>query len=54
VSPAPGGQFAALEDPRHEPGVLHLDATQPLSDLGLAVVRWVRNSGAPVALENRS
>lgn len=46
-------QFAALEDPRAEPGVLHLDATQPLADLGAAVVRWVRNASAPANLENR-
>lgn len=47
-------QFAALEDPRHEPGVLHLDATQPLNDLGSAVVRWVRSAQTPATLENRS
>lgn len=47
-------QFAALEDPRDEPGVLRLDATQPLEDLGSAVVRWVRKASAPAALENRS
>lgn len=47
-------QFAALEDPRHEPGVLHLDATQSLNDLGAAVVRWVRNASAPATLENRT
>ena len=47
-------QFAALEDPRHEPGVLHLDATQSLNDLGAAVVRWVHNASAPATLENRS
>lgn len=47
-------QFAALEDPRFEPGVLHLDATQPLDELGSAVVRWVRNAPAPAILENRS
>lgn len=47
-------QFAALEDPRHEPGVLHLDATRSLTDLGSAVVRWVRSAPAPATLENRS
>lgn len=47
-------QFAALEDPRHESGVLHLDATQPLKDLGSAVVRWVRSAPAPATLENRA
>lgn len=46
-------QFAALEDPRAEPGVLHLDATQPLADLGAAVVRWVRAVPVPATLENR-
>ena len=39
-------QFAALEDPRQEPGVLPLDATQSLDDLGSAVVRWVRSAAA--------
>ncbi len=47
-------QFAALEDPRLELGVLHLDATQPLKDLGSAVVRWVRSAPAPANLENRA
>jgi gluconokinase len=47
-------QFAALEDPRAEPGVLHLDATQSLNDLGAAVVRWVRNASAPATVENRT
>ena len=47
-------QFAALEDPRHEPGVLHLDATRPLPDLGSAVVRWVDGPPTPATLENRS
>ena len=47
-------QFAALEDPRGEPGVLHLDATQSLNDLGSAVVRWMRSAQIPSTLENRS
>jgi gluconokinase len=50
-------QFAALEDPRQEPGVLPLDATQSLDDLGSAVVRWVRSAAAaanPQSLETRS
>ena len=50
-------QFAALEDPRQEPGVLPLDATQSLDDLGSAVVRWVRSAGTaanPQSLETRS
>lgn len=50
-------QFAALEDPRQEPGVLPLDATQSLDDLGSAVVRWVRSAAAaanPQSPETRS
>lgn len=47
-------QFATLEDPRDEPGVLHLDATLPLPDLGSAVVRWVHESPTPATLESRS
>lgn len=47
-------QFAALEDPRHEPGVLHLDAVEPLEHLTAAVVRWVHTAPAPATLENRS
>lgn len=40
-------QFATLEDPRDEPGVLPLDASQSLQDLGSAVVRWVRRTETP-------
>jgi len=40
-------QFATLEDPRDEPGVLPLDASQSLQDLGSAVVRWVRRTATP-------
>lgn len=47
-------QFATLEDPRREPGVLPLDATRPLSELGAAVVHWVHGSAAPHSLELRS
>lgn len=48
-------QFATLEDPRLEPGVLPLDATQSLKDLGVAVVRWVRNTTTTAQpLETRS
>ncbi len=47
-------QFAALEDPRLEPGVLHLDAVEPLEQLADSVARWVRNAAAPVTLESRS
>jgi gluconokinase len=45
-------QFATLEDPRHEPGVLPLNASQSLQDLGAAVVRWVRTETP--SLETRS
>ncbi len=37
-------QFTTLEDPSDEPGVLRLDATRPLPELGAAVVRWVRGT----------
>jgi gluconokinase len=49
-------QFATLEDPRLEPGVLPLDATQSLKDLGAAVVRWVCSTTTTAAqpLETRS
>ena len=48
-------QFATLEDPRLEPGVLALDATQPLKDLGAAVVRWVHSTSTTAQpLETRS
>ena len=47
-------QFATLEDPRREPGVLPLDATRPLAELGAAVVHWVQGSAAPHSLELRS
>jgi gluconokinase len=33
-------QFATLESPEGEPGVLVLDATQPVADLVAAVVTW--------------
>ncbi len=46
-------QFATLEDPRHEPGVLALNATRPLEELGAAVVRWVQGSAASHAVEAR-
>jgi gluconokinase len=47
-------QFAALEDPRLEPGVLRLDAAEPLEQLTASVVRWVHATPAPATLENRS
>jgi gluconokinase len=37
-------QFAALEDPSQEPGVLPLDATLPLEALASAVVHWVHGA----------
>ncbi|OGB14447.1 MAG: gluconokinase [Burkholderiales bacterium RIFCSPLOWO2_12_67_14] len=39
-------QFTTLEDPSQEPGVLRLDATRPLPELGAAVVRWMRGAEA--------
>ncbi|MGQ3117475.1 MAG: gluconokinase [Hydrogenophaga sp.] len=47
-------QFATLEDPRREPGVLPLDATRPLAELGEAVVHWVHGNATPHSLELRS
>ena len=39
-------QFAALEDPAGEPGVLAVDACQPLEQVTQQVVRWLRQAGA--------
>lgn len=39
-----GSQFAALEDPSGEPGVLTLDATAPLDHLVQTTLRWIRPS----------
>jgi gluconokinase len=47
-------QFAALEDPRGEPGVLHLDAVEPLDQLAASVVRWVHAAAGTTSLEARS
>lgn len=47
-------QFATLEDPRTEAGVLPLDATRPLDELGAAVVRWVQSTESLPSLEIRS
>ncbi len=47
-------QFAALEDPRSEPGVLRLDAAEPLEQLTASVVRWVHATPSPATLENPS
>lgn len=48
-------QFAALEDPSGEPGVLALDARAPLDELVQAVVRWIDTTTeaamTPAALE---
>jgi gluconokinase len=38
-------QFAALEDPAGEPGVLAVDACLPLETLARQVVNWVRGPG---------
>nr|WP_245783668.1 gluconokinase, GntK/IdnK-type [Paracidovorax konjaci] len=42
-------QFATLESPRGEPGVLPLDATRPVHELAAAAARWMREdaAGAP-------
>ncbi|HSI60696.1 MAG TPA: gluconokinase [Ideonella sp.] len=37
-------QFAALESPAGEPGVLTLDATLPLPDLTVLVLDWLKGS----------
>ncbi|MFN4120838.1 gluconokinase [Acidovorax sp.] len=39
-------QFQTLEDPSQETGVLRLDATLPLADLGKQVQRWLETSAA--------
>ena len=38
-------QFAALEDPAHEPGVLVVDACRPLEQVAQQVVSWLRQPG---------
>ena len=38
-------QFAALEDPAREPGVLAVDACQPLDEVTRRVVGWLRQPG---------
>ncbi|AKJ28166.1 gluconokinase [Caldimonas brevitalea] len=40
-------QFAALESPVGEPGVLRVDATQPLDALTAQVVSWLAAGGRP-------
>lgn len=47
-------QFATLEDPRRESGVLPLDATRPLAELASAVVHWVHGTATPQPQEVRS
>jgi gluconokinase len=42
-------QFATLEDPSAEPGVLALDATLPPQDLAYAAAAWLRNLNTPQA-----
>ena len=44
-------QFETLEDPSHEPGVLRVDATRPLAELGAQVQQWLQvpPGAAPVA-----
>lgn len=37
-------QFATLENPRGEPGVLTLDATAPIDVLGASIAAWLRPS----------
>jgi gluconokinase len=44
-------QFATLEDPSTEPGVLRLDATRAIEDLLNDVVRWVRGTSPVSPLE---
>lgn len=36
-------QFEALQDPAKEPGVLALDGTEPLEELALKSVQWLKN-----------
>lgn len=38
-------QFATLESPEDEPGVLMLDATRPVAELAQAVVYWLHGDG---------
>ncbi len=42
-------QFATLESPRGEGGVLALDATRPIRDLGGAIARWMHGGSGAVA-----
>lgn len=47
-------QFATLEDPTGEAGVLTLDATRPLDELTQAVVQWLAPSAHPSLSRDRS
>ncbi|XDF33126.1 gluconokinase [Paracidovorax avenae] len=42
-------QFATLESPRGEPGVLALDATRSIHDLGSAIAHWMHGDGGAEA-----
>ena len=37
-------QFAALQDPSGEPGVLTLDGESPLADLGQSAAQWLTSA----------
>lgn len=39
-------QFETLEDPTQETGVLRVDATRPLADLGAQVQQWLQGQSA--------
>jgi gluconokinase len=41
-------QFAALQDPSGEPGVLTLDGSAPLTDLGQLATQWLAAAAAPI------
>jgi gluconokinase len=43
-------QFATLEVPEGEPGVLRLDALQPPADVAVRVVRWLQEDSPPSAM----
>lgn len=47
-------QFATLESPAQEPGVLRLDATEPLDALQHQVVQWVRGGATALTQEEGS
>ena len=41
-------QFAALQDPSGEPGVLTLDGSSPLTDLGQRAAQWLTETAARI------